>query len=144
VAALLAFLTVNLVQANHQLGSAQQALSDQSGNAAVQAALTTPGHRLVSLRSPSGRPVAEVVIVPDGRGYFVSSTMPTLRADQTYQLWAMFGTRPVSLGLMGNHPANIVFTMASGTPTQLAVTVEPTGGAARPDRGPVASGSLDA
>jgi len=76
VAALLAFLTVNLVQANHQLGSAQQALSDQSGNAAVQAALTTPGHRLVSLRSPSGRPVAEVVVVPDGRGYFVSSTMP--------------------------------------------------------------------
>jgi len=144
VAALLAFLTVNLVQANHQLGGAQQALSDQSGNAAVQAALTTPGHRLVSLRSPSGRPVAEVVVVPDGRGYFVSSTMPTLRADQTYQLWAMFGTRPVSLGLMGSRPANTVFTMASGTPTKLAVTVEPASGVARPDRGPVASGSLDA
>ena len=137
-------MTVSLVQANHQLGSAQQALSDQNGNAAVQAALTTPGHRLVSLRSPSGRPVAEVVVVPDGRGYFVSSTMPTLRADQTYQLWAMFGTRPVSLGLMGSRPANTVFTMASGTPTQLAVTVEPAGGVARPDRGPVASGSLDA
>jgi anti-sigma-K factor RskA len=144
VAALLAFLTVSLVQANHQLGSAQQSLSDQSGTAEVQAALTTPGHRLVSLRSPAGRPVAEVVIVPDGRGYFVSSTMPALPADQTYQLWAMFGDRPVSLGLMGSRPANIVFTVASGSPTQLAVTVEPAGGVARPDHGPVASGSLDA
>jgi anti-sigma factor RsiW len=142
--ALVAFLTVSVVQANHQLGSAQQALTDQSTNAEVQAALTTPGHQLVPLRSPAGQQVAEVVIVPDGRGYFVSSAMPALPADETYQLWAMFGTRAVSLGLMGDRPAQVVFTVASGSPTQLAVTVEPAGGVARPDRLPIASGSLDA
>jgi anti-sigma-K factor RskA len=142
--ALVAFLTVSVVEANHQLGSAQQALTDQRATAAVQAALTTPGHQLVSLRSPAGRQVAEVVVVPDGRGYFVSSAMPALPADETYQLWAMFGSRAVSLGLMGDRPAQVVFTVASGSPTQLAVTVEPAGGLARPDRLPIASGSLDA
>ena len=141
---LVAFLTVSLLQTNHELGNTQQALSDQSGKAGVQAALATPGHQLVSLRSPSGTQVAEVVIVPDGQGYFVSSAMAKLPSSETYQLWAMFGDRPVSLGLMGNHPGRVVFTLASGHPTQLAVTVEPEGGVARPDRLPVASGSISA
>jgi anti-sigma-K factor RskA len=142
--ALVVFLAVSLLQTDHELSSTRQALTDQSGKAGAQAALATPGHELVSLRSPSGTQVAEVVIVPDGRGYFVSSAMSELPSDETYQLWAMFGDRPVSLGLMGNHPGHVVFTVASGKPTQLAVTVEPSGGVVRPDRLPVASGSLTA
>jgi anti-sigma-K factor RskA len=142
--ALIGFLTIGWVHANDQLVHTRTALAKASSNAQVEAALSTPGHRTVTLRSPAGNTVATVVVVPSGQGYFVSASMPALTRTQTYQLWAMFGDRAVSLGLMGNRPGHVVFTLASGTPTQLAVTVEPAGGVSRPDRLPVASGPLSA
>ncbi len=143
-AALVAFLTVSLVQTNQRLGSAQRALADQRGTAGIEAALATPGHRLVTLRSAADNPVAQVVLLPDGRGYFVTTKMAPLPHGETYQLWALFSGRAVSLGLMGNRPGHVIFTLASGSPTQLAVTIEPAGGVARPNRLPVASASLSA
>jgi anti-sigma factor RsiW len=144
VVALIAFLTVGWVHTNVQLSNARNALAQARSNAQIESALSTPGHRTVVLRSPAGSTVATAVVVPGGQGYFVSSSMPTLASTETYQLWAMFGDRAVSLGLMGNHPGHAIFTLASGAPTQLAVTVEPAGGVAQPDRLPVAAGSLDA
>jgi anti-sigma-K factor RskA len=130
------------VQTDHELGTAQRALSER-GDAQVQAAIAAPGHQVLLLRSALGAQVAKIV-VSAGRGYFVSSALRPLPRDETYQLWAMFGEQPVSIGLLGARPGHAVFTLASGSPTQLAVTVEPSGGATRPSRLPVASGSFGA
>lgn len=140
----IALLSAGLVRANDKLGQARQALDGHASAAVVQAAEATPGSRMVSLRSASGSQLGRIAVLPNGRGYLVSSSLPSLAADRTYQLWAMFGSRAVSLGLLGQDPGAAAFTLASGRPTQLAVTVEPSGGVAVPDRLPVASGAFTA
>ena len=136
-------LGVNLSQTNHQLHQTRDALA--AAPAGAQAALQEPGHRVVSLDSPTGAQLAEFVIAPDGRGYMVSSSMPSLSGNHTYQLWGIFGGRPISLGLMGTSPHQATFTVASSaTPSALAVTVEPAAGAVAPTETPVASGAVAA
>ena len=82
-------------------------------------------------------------MVPDGRAYMVSSSMPALPTDETYQLWGEISGQPISLGLLGSDPKQATFTVASSSvPSALAVTVEPSGGVVTPDRSPVATGTV--
>lgn len=108
----------------------------------VVAALETPGHRLVTLRGADSRPVAQFVLA-DGRGYLVSSSLPTLGSGKTYQLWGVIENQPISLGLLGRNATSAAFTLAgSPTPTQLGVTVEPSGGSVVPTSAMVATGTV--
>ena len=139
----IAVLGIDLSATNAQLGRTQQALGARGSRAAVEAALATPGHRLVRLDSSAGAQLAEFVVVPDGQGYLVSTSMPPLPAHETYQLWALISGRAISMGLLGDVPRQAAFTMASRTrPTELAVTVEPAGGVATPSGSPVATGRV--
>jgi anti-sigma-K factor RskA len=138
----IAVLAVNLSQTNNQLDQARAALA-AAGPGAAANALQEPGHQLVRMDAPSGSEVAVFVITPDQRGYLVTSSMAALPSNETYQLWAMFRGRPISLGLMGSHPHQVTFTVAgSATPTALAITVEPTGGTVAPTQTPLASGAV--
>ena len=140
----IAVLAVNLSQTNNQLDQARAALA-AAGPGAAANALQQPGHQLVRMDSSSGGEVAVFVITPDQRGYLVTSSMAALPSNETYQLWAMFHGRPISLGLMGSHPHQVAFTVAgSATPTALAITVEPTGGTVAPTQTPLASGAVAA
>jgi anti-sigma factor RsiW len=135
-------LGVNLSRVDSQLNGLQRSVGPQASRAAVNAALAGP-HRVARLISPAGDRLAEFVIAPDGRGYLVSSSMAPLPGDETYQLWGEIAGRAISLGLLGSHPGPATFTVAgSVTPTQLLVTVEPSGGVATPDRAPVAAGHV--
>ena len=110
--------------------------------AGVVAALETPGHRVVTLRGADDRPAAQFVLA-DGRGYLVSSSLPTLGSGKTYQLWGVIENQPISLGLLGRSATSAVFTLAgSPTPTQLGVTVEPAGGSVVPTTAMVATGTV--
>lgn len=141
----IALLGINLSQTNDQLGQARSALSGRGSRAAVEAALANPKHRLVRLDSSEGTELAEFVVLPSGQGYMVSSKMPALPSDETYQLWAMISGQPISVGLLGDQPTTAAFTVAStAAPTELAVTVEPAGGVPTPDRSPVATGDITA
>jgi Anti-sigma-K factor rskA/Putative zinc-finger len=131
---------LQLQSANNNLSSTRSALAAKGDAAAVTAALATPGHQLIAMRSAQGNEVAEFVLLPDGRGYLVSSRMSTLPRDETYQLWGKIEGQPISLALLGNHPAHAGFTVASATPSSLLVTVEPAGGVTAPDRAPLATG----
>lgn len=112
---------------------------------AVQSALTAPGHRIITLASASGRVLGQLVVLPSGLGFLVRSSLPPLRPDETYQLWAMVQGQPISLGLLGQRPQQAGFTVAGAAhPSAFAVTVEPSGGVAVPDRPPVATGTLQA
>jgi len=141
--AAIAVLGVQLSHVNGQLSQTRSALAQRGPAASVEAALATPGHRIVHMTTPEGVQLAEFVVVPSGQGYMVSSKMPAIPDDETYQLWGMIAGQPISLGLLGHQPRHATFTVSSLlTPSALAVTIEPAGGVATPDRAPVAPGSL--
>ena len=136
-AAVAAVLGIGLVRADDQNSSN----SGQEAASTVEAALTTKGHQVVTLDSATKSDVAKFVVVPDGRGYLVSSNLESLAKDKTYQLWGIIGGQPISLGLLGSSPKQVTFTMAgSPTPSRLSITVEPSGGSVVPTGTPVASG----
>jgi len=141
-AAVAVVLAIGLVQANHKVSNLQQAAGHQM-SATVAAALRTPGHQVVELDSADHRQEAEFVVVPDGRGFLVSSRLPQLSTGRTYQLWGIVGNQAISLGLMGAAPAEATFTMAGSVqPSQLSITAEPAGGSVVPTTAVVATGTV--
>jgi anti-sigma-K factor RskA len=141
-AAVAAVLGINLDKADTQVSRLQQAAISAQPTA-VETALETPGHQVVNLLNSSHHRVAQFVMVPDGRGYLVSSQLRTLPADLTYQLWGIVGNQPISLGLMGQSPSLVQFTLAGpSSSSKLAITVEPAGGSVVPTGSMVATGVI--
>lgn len=135
-------LSIGLTGANTHVTNLQHALK-LANRSAVQTALATPGHQLVDLSNSAQQPIAQFVLLPDGTGYLVKSHMPVLESDQTYQLWGIVKGSPVSIGVMGNAPGRVTFTMASSpAPTELAVTVQQSGGSLTPSKIFVATGAV--
>ena len=141
-AAVAVVLGVGLVRADNRVSNLQSAQAGPSS--AVAAALRTPGHRLITLDSSGHVALVHVVVVPSGQGYLVSSRLPSLGDGRTYQLWAVGGTQPISLGLLGASPRHgAAFTMAGSTrPTDLSVTAEPSGGSVAPTAPIIATGTV--
>ena len=139
-------LGIGLVRSQHHATNLEQSLARQqelTRRSAAQVALHTPGHHSVSLVDASHTELARFVIVPGGRGYLVSSRLPVLHGGQTYQLWGIVGTTPISLGLLGRSPHGSTFTIAGmAADTELALTAEPSGGTAAPTGAIVASGTV--
>jgi anti-sigma-K factor RskA len=131
-------LGIGLVRADNKVSNLQAA------SPAVTAALRAPGHQLVVLDSSTSKTEqAKVVVLPSGQGYLVSSALPSLDKGRTYQLWAIEGNQPVSLGLLGGSPGQAAFTMAGATrPTHLSITAEPAGGSVFPTGPIIASGTV--
>ncbi len=140
-AAVAAVLGIGLVRADNKVTNLQAAAAHPPTAAAT--ALKMPGHVVVDLASSNGKALADFVLVPDGRGYMLSSHLPSLRAGHTYQLWGIVGNRPISLGLLGGSPSQSTFTMAGSVrPSRLSITAEPAGGAVAPTGPIVASGTV--
>jgi anti-sigma-K factor RskA len=135
-------LGIGWVRSNDQVTNLTAAATLNRDSYTVQAALKTPGHRVVDLTS-NDKVLAQFVVVPDGRGYLVTSNLPALPADHTYQLWGIVGASPVSLGLLGPSPMHATFTMAGTvTPARLSITSEPAGGTVVPTGSIVATGTF--
>ncbi len=95
------------------------------------------------MKGPSHTTLAQFVMVPDGRGYLVSSSLPILTGNRTYQLWGVVNDQPISLGLLGQSPTQATFTVAgSASPSTLGITVEPAGGSVVPSQPMVAQGTV--
>jgi anti-sigma-K factor RskA len=138
-AAAIVALAINLSSESGRVSNLQTALQ----TSAVHQALATPGHRLVRLSGDNHTVLATFVVLHNGTGYLVSSKMAPLPAGETYQLWGIVGGTPVSIGVMGSHPRQMAFTLASSPrPSTLGVTVEPAGGAVTPTLPMVASGAV--
>jgi anti-sigma-K factor RskA len=137
-AAAAAILGFGLIRSNDEVSRLQAAPAPQPSS--VVAALEAPGHKVVNLGDGGSRTLAQFVLA-DGRGYLVSSALPALKSSETYQLWGLVNGQPISLGLLGQSPSNSVFTVAgSEAPSQLRITVEPSGGSVVPSGSLVASG----
>jgi len=131
-------LGIGLVRADNRVSNLQ------ATSPAVTAALHTPGHHIVELDSTTSKTErAQMVVLPSGQGYLVSSTLPSLDKGRTYQLWAMEGDQPISLGLLGGSPSQAAFTMAGSTrPSHLSITAEPAGGSVFPTGPIIATGTV--
>jgi anti-sigma-K factor RskA len=138
-AVVVAVLAFQLASDNGRVSNLKDALRASE----VTAALSAPGHKLVTLKGASDQKLAEFVMLPDGQGFLVSSKMPTLTTSETYQLWGVVGGKTISIGVMGNSPGHVTFTVAGpAKPTELAVTVEPEGGTQTPTSQIVAAGTV--
>ena len=108
-------------------------------------ASTMPGAHHAQLAAESGAAAGEVVMLPDGSGWFVHSDLQSLAAGRTYQLWAVVddgagGDRYVSVGVLGREPGAAAFRVSAPV-NGFVVSEEPVGGATAPGT-MVARGSM--
>ncbi len=101
----------------------------------------TPGARQAELAGAANLGRIEVVVGADGSAFVVPHDVPAPPAGRQYQLWTIDQGTPVSLAVMGNMPA-ATHIPTGVTVTQLAVSIEPSGGSAAPTATPVLLGSL--
>lgn len=141
-AASIVVLALSLSNAQSHVTNLQSALQSAQ-RSAVQRALATPGHRIVDLTGSFDQRVAQFVMLPDGTGYLVRSSLSALASNDTYQLWGIVKGAPVSIGVMGSAPGEVTFTLNSPPgPSELAITVQRAGGSLRPSKDLVASGPV--
>src|SRR5205823_3068931 len=119
-AAVIGLLGLRVSRLDHRLstlaaGRRQDAMAQQ-----INAALVAPGATRVSLRG-QGQAAVEAVLLPDGAGYLVTSSLPVLPAGRTYQLWAIAGNDKVSLGVLGGQPGASQFQVVGASVDALAV-----------------------
>jgi anti-sigma-K factor RskA len=104
-------------------------------------ALSDPDSTVGTLSDPSGNDAARVVVSDDG-SFVLLDDLPVLPADEAYQLWALDGPEPVSLGVLGDGGEDTVATVVPPRSTQLAISQEAAGGVSAPSGPVVASGAL--
>jgi anti-sigma-K factor RskA len=122
-------LVVGLLAA--KVGSLDNKVKGLSTTYSVGAVILNPSHRTVQLTSATGSWHTEVVVLPDGQGFVINPTMPSLPSSQTFQLWALSGGRAVSLGVLGSRPSGAAIRVEP-TMTALMITAEPLGGTPAP------------
>ena len=110
---------------------------------AANSALVDPHARRVSLRSTDGKLQADAVVLADGAGYLVKGNLPSLRPDETYQLWALMGTSKISAGVLGQRLQPTAFRVA-GDIWGLALTKEHAGGVTATQNQPLVVGQFRA
>lgn len=136
-----ALLGLDVARLDSRVGHLQAAISKTGLLQAADAAALAPGSRHLELASRTGQGRAVVVILPDGQGYVVTSTLPPLGSGSTYQLWGLSGTQPISIGLLGSSPAPAAFRVDRHL-SALMVTAEPPGGSVAPTTPVLAEASL--
>ncbi|MGH9056776.1 MAG: anti-sigma factor domain-containing protein [Acidimicrobiales bacterium] len=144
-AAAIAVLGVQVAHLDHRLSQVTAASAGQNLSAAARVALLDPSARRIALTGagPSAPRVAEVVALRSGAGFWFNEGLPALASAKTYQLWAMVDGQAISVGVLGDHPQTVAFSLGSAATTDaFAVTVEPAGGSVSPTRPPVASTTI--
>ncbi len=141
-AASIVVLALSLSGANSHVTNLQSALRI-ANRSVVQRAIDSPGHQIVNLTSDGDQTLAEFVLLPNGTGYLVKSSLPALASNDTYQLWGIVKGAPVSIGVMGTSPRHVAFTLASSPgPSELAITVQKAGGSLTPAKNFAAAGPV--
>ncbi len=140
VALAIVAMAVRIGTLDGRVGSLRAVAEARGLTEAAQAALLDPAARRVALDGPHGEGMlAELVVVPGAHSFLVDSTLRPLGPSETYQLWAVRATGPVSLGLLGADPRVVPFVVgprAGGG--AFAITVEPATGSTAPSGHPVA------
>jgi anti-sigma factor RsiW len=143
-AASIAFLGVDVAHLDQRIAALGSAPLSTRLDQVASEALMSPSSERVVLASPTAAEKAEVVLVPrKGLGFVVRSRLAPLPPSETYQLWGEFGTRRISLGVLGNDPSELAFAYGHNlAPKLLEITVEPAGGVVVPTQAAIVWGSV--
>ncbi len=120
--------------------------SEMHGGSMQQLALAARSAKdahVIRLDAAAGTGHAEIVMLPDGTGYFMDHDLPHLASGSTYQLWAKVGdpasSRMVSVGVLGADPGIVSFRLSAPT-MMFEVTEEHAPGSVTPGDAVVMSG----
>jgi hypothetical protein len=138
------------VQVHHLNGQVNALQATQNLSTAERAAIAAPGTTRVPLSTPGsagqGSTPATIVLTAAGTGFVVNDSadgLAPLPADRTYQLWAVVGSKVISLGLLGTRPGIVPFSVAgSHAVSAFAITDEVAGGVVASSNQPVAQGKV--
>jgi anti-sigma-K factor RskA len=133
-------LIVGLLAA--KVGNLDQRVGSLSHQTTIASAISNPAHRTVVLTSASKASwQATAVVLPNGEGYVISSSMPAIGSSRTFQLWALARGKVVSLGVLGSDPVGAAIRVEP-TMTLLMITAEPLGGTPAPTTPVLVRGDL--
>lgn len=139
------FAGTRIADQNQRIDRLAVGMEKRAMERAALAATMAPGARTAELTATDGSMMAKVVVMTDGRGYFMTDAMPELPHGRTYQLWAVMGDGPdgavVSAGVMGRDPGVMAFTTDAGV-TRFLVTEEAAPGVARSSGPAMLEGAL--
>jgi len=133
-------LVVGLLAA--KVSNLDQKVNGLGRQASVTNVISNPEHRtvlLTSVRRPTWQ--ATVVLLPDGEGYLINPSMPTIGSAKTFQLWALSRGKVVSLGVLGSHLTSVPIRVEP-TMTVLMINTEPLGGTPSPTTPVLVQGNL--
>ncbi len=138
----IAILSLQVSNLNNRVGTLNSLGSERNLGQLAQGALANPDAQRVTLTSATtGRPAAEVVVLPSGSAYLVNEALPALPSSETYQLWGKADGQLISLGVLGNAPRTVAFTLrASSAYADYLLTAERAGGVVQTTHRPLASG----
>ncbi|MGH9047776.1 MAG: anti-sigma factor domain-containing protein [Acidimicrobiales bacterium] len=144
-AVVIALLSAQVVRLNDRVGTLNALNSSASLNQLARSALNSPGAETIALESAnaSGGTDAQVVVLPSGAAYLMNSALPRLPASETYQLWGRAGKHLISLGVLGDAPKTVAFTVKSASTYQAyVITAEHAGGVVKSTHAPVATSGV--
>jgi anti-sigma-K factor RskA len=114
----------------------QRADDLRADRARLSAVMSAPDATTTEAQASGGGEVR--VITSPGRdaAVVVGASLPSLDADQTYQVWRMHDGKPTSVGLLGRGPGMLYVDGIKGAEA-FAVSVEPSGGSPQPTSDPI-------
>ncbi len=140
-AAAIAVLGLTVVHQGQRIDDLEASTTADAVVVGAAHAMTDPNARLTTLTTDDGTTMADVVVQPDGQGYLLPRTMPTLASDRTYQMWGVIGPEVISLGVLGNEPTVSAFH-ADPDVESILITDEVRGGVPVTQQTPVSQGEL--
>ena len=122
-------LAAMVVHQGQRIDGMQREVAAGNGlDAVVVDAMADPANHTMTLTSPAGKDMsATAVMTTEGTGYLLTTSLPRLGDDRTYQLWGLSGDKVISLGVLGAQPHLAAFPISEGL-TGLAITEEVRGG----------------
>jgi anti-sigma factor RsiW len=130
LAVVVGVLSARVVNLDHQVTSLSQAVLQGGVQGQVQAAEADPSHRTVYLASTSAPWEAKVVLA-GGKAFLVPEKMPAISSAETFQAWAVEGSKYVSLGVIGSASGPVELQLQPQM-SSLALNAEPQGGTPQP------------
>jgi anti-sigma-K factor RskA len=113
---------------------------ERSRNAELAEVLAASDRR-VPLSGQTGFDGQGVLYIADGRAALVLEGVPGPGEGRAYQLWALSGTKPTSMTVVGGGDRVVRLFDWSGRADRFAVTIEPAGGSPVPTSDPVLLGA---
>jgi anti-sigma-K factor RskA len=97
--------------------------------------------RTVNLQPKAGFNGKGKLFVADGRVALVLEQVPDPGRGKSYQLWAVRGSKPTSMAVLGGGERVVDVLEWDGSADVFAITIEPAGGSPVPTTDPVLSGT---